>query len=303
MATLAEHREMPQLKDFFLQYMGSKRRLCRQIAEIFPPQALVKRYIEPFCGSCAVFFAYAHPNSYLYDINPYLINFLNCIAEDRENIELQAFFIFQELLGKSENERKEYRNKLNDILDNADKDKLDAFRAAVFYVLQSCQIRGINYKKNGKIKKQGICKPENKHHALRFKPIKTVYAEKLQNAREIKIADYRQILTTARAGDLVYTDPPYMKTEEHDPGLNRGYMQNIDIKEFIASIRQAHEKGAFLAISGNAGNMDTIRQEFNGAFYIVDFRTVFGGNRRGFDTDYLAVNFEPYGQQRLFIGN
>jgi DNA adenine methylase len=56
-----------------LRWAGSKRQLLAPLAEALPPPNYV--YVEPFCGSAALFFKMQPTQAILADINRDLINF------------------------------------------------------------------------------------------------------------------------------------------------------------------------------------------------------------------------------------
>ena len=60
----------------FLRWAGSKARMIPSIMPLVPEFG---RYIEPFCGSCALFFSLAPGKAILSDVNPALIKTLNAV--------------------------------------------------------------------------------------------------------------------------------------------------------------------------------------------------------------------------------
>lgn len=66
----------------FIKYIGGKRRLAKEILPLFPTN--ITKYIEPFCGGCAIAFALNHPNSFLSDIKLPIIRFYKSLKDNPE---------------------------------------------------------------------------------------------------------------------------------------------------------------------------------------------------------------------------
>ncbi|MEA1963532.1 MAG: DNA adenine methylase [Candidatus Aerophobetes bacterium] len=66
---------MKQKKVSFIRYPGGKQRILNYIIPFLPSRELIKgRFIEPFLGGGAVFFALNPDRALLADINPELID-------------------------------------------------------------------------------------------------------------------------------------------------------------------------------------------------------------------------------------
>ena len=62
-----------------LRWAGSKRSSASEVLKLFDSSA--KRYLEPFCGSAAIYFKISVQEAILSDINHHLINFYKIVRE------------------------------------------------------------------------------------------------------------------------------------------------------------------------------------------------------------------------------
>ncbi|MEA4837650.1 MAG: Dam family site-specific DNA-(adenine-N6)-methyltransferase, partial [Rhodospirillaceae bacterium] len=81
-----------------LRWAGSKRALLPRLSEL--AGANIDEYVEPFCGSAALFFSLEPKSAFLYDLNPNLIQALTAIKHCHDRV----FEAFQALEGT----KKEY---------------------------------------------------------------------------------------------------------------------------------------------------------------------------------------------------
>lgn len=112
-----------------LRWAGSKRKLLRKLSPYWT--ADYERYIEPFAGSAALFFALRPPRAILNDINTELIQALSTIRDNPNQV-------YEELLQFRVNESTYYRlRSLNSSLLSATR------RAARFFFLNRFCFNGI----------------------------------------------------------------------------------------------------------------------------------------------------------------
>ena len=154
-----------------------------------------KKYIEPFCGSCALFFSLRPPSAVLGDINPLLIRTLTAVRDDPDAV-------FNTLKNLNWSKRAYYR-----LRPSALNEEDDLKLAANFIYLNANCFNGIF-----RLNKAGQFNvPYGGERAGRCPS-----SEKLQTAstafHDVKFSceDFdRTVRQHCRSGDFVYLDPPF----------------------------------------------------------------------------------------------
>ncbi len=180
-----------------MKWVGGKTRLLPEIAARMPRS--YGRYFEPFCGGAALFFSMAPRTAVIADRNADLVATYRAVAIDVEGV-IRRLAIHREAHGE-----KHYyatRARWNDA--HVVWSPLD--RAAAFIYLNRTCYNGL-WRVNrsggynvpmGRYKNPPICDAEGLRAASRALARATILC-----------ADYRAAVADARAGDLVYFDPPY----------------------------------------------------------------------------------------------
>ncbi len=182
----------------FVKWAGGKRLLLPQLSRLLPKE--IEGYFEPFVGGGAVAFyilkKYKPERVYLSDINEELINALNIIRTKVDD-----------LMALLREYRKEHSEKFYYKLREKDPAKLNEVeRAARFIYLNKTGYNGL-YRVNsqgkfnvpfGKYKNPSIFSEKD------FREIATL----LKNAH-VEVKQFYDAIISARAGDLIYFDPPY----------------------------------------------------------------------------------------------
>ncbi len=182
-----------------LKWAGGKRRLLKQYEEHFPAE--FGSYFEPFVGGGAVFFwlyeqgLLNQKNVVLNDINPELHNFYSVLQTECEEL-IQKLAEHQ----RRHNHEHYYRVRQQ-------KPRKAVFRAArLLYLNRTCfnGLYRVNQKGQfnvpmGRYKNPLICDAEGLRAASRA----------LQGAR-ITLGTFKEAVSEAKKGDLVYFDPPYV---------------------------------------------------------------------------------------------
>ena len=183
----------------FLKWAGGKTQILDELMAEAPTK--YNRYIEPFAGGGAMFFALSPRLATLADSNPELVNLYQCIADSVEIVieHLRAF----------QNTKKEFYEVRS--LRYSELAREHA-AARTIYLNRTCY-NGL-YRVNrqggfnvpfGRYRSPRICQPE----------ILRAASSALQGV-EILCGDYKDILSkTAKPGDFVYLDPPYLPVSEY----------------------------------------------------------------------------------------
>ena len=189
--------ETPYLRPF-LKWAGGKTQLLQQLAHFYPPKGSVKRYIEPFLGSGAVFFhfkAMVNPRqAVLWDNNRELIETFLAVQQEVDQV-IKLLRKHQKAHSKSFFLAMREKSPLS----------LAAKAARLIYLNKTCfnglyrvNSRGIFNVPFGRHTNPGIFNEEWLRGA----------SEQLQGAR-IETEDFRFLKVEARKNDFIYFDPPY----------------------------------------------------------------------------------------------
>lgn len=177
----------------FLKWAGGKTRSAAVIGALAPPTGFT-RYIEPFCGSSAVFFALAPSRAVLSDANEDLVI---CLQQVRDRPEA----VMVELDGMR-NTRREFERVRR--LDPAALRPLQ--RAARLIYLNKTAFRGL-----WRVNRHGqFNTPYGEYRRPYYNRKTMLSASKALRAAEIEHCDFAEVLCEAQPGDWVYLDPPYV---------------------------------------------------------------------------------------------
>ena len=237
----------------FLKWAGGKTQLLSQLAPFYPAKGSVKRYIEPFLGSGAVFFhfkAMVEPKSaILWDNNRELIQTFRAVSDKVEEV-IDLLHEHEKL--HSKDHFLEMRVKKSR--------KLPEIAARLIYLNKTC-FNGL-YRVNsrgefnvplGNYPKPSILNEEGLRRASRQLA-----------AAQIEERDFRMVLSVAEEGDFIYFDPPYHPRSEtaYFTSYTRDSFGEKDQKELAEVYRALDKKGCLLMLS----NSDThfVRQLYKG---------------------------------------
>jgi DNA adenine methylase len=262
----------------FLKWPGGKRWLTKSHSDMFPKT--YGKYIEPFLGGGAVFFALSPKDAYLSDSNEELINAYNRIKGDRLKIE-KGLARFQA------KHSSDFYYKVRDKSSPTD----PIARAVRFLYLNRTCFNGIyRVNKNGDFNV-----PIGTKDAVSFED---GYLDKvalsLKNAR-IRKRDFAVAIGKAHENDFVFIDPPY--TVMHN---NNGFVKYnaqlfswTDQARLAIAIKTAAERGALIMMS-NADH-DSVRALYDGFgfHHVLSRSSVLAGDpsKRREATELLVTNY------------
>lgn len=175
----------------FLKWAGGKRWLSSRIVELATP--LAGKYIEPFLGSGAVFFALKPHQALLSDINFELINAYKAINSDPERV----FSLLQE---HQSHHSKDYYYRMRSY-----KPRCDFRMAARFiYLNRTCWNGLYRVNRSGEFNvpigtKSSVLMSTDDWSSL----------SNLLNSAKLVCGDFEDSIEIAGEGDLVFADPPY----------------------------------------------------------------------------------------------
>lgn len=180
------------MQNSFLKWVGGKTRTAGLLTSLAPPSA--ERYVEPFLGSGAVFFALGPRSALLADLN---WDLMVCYEEVRRDPEA-----VMAALDSMENSREEFLR-----IRALDPQALSALQVAarVIYLNKTC-FRGIwrvNRKGQFNVPYGDYDRPLYNERTMRSA------AAALQDA-DLRNESFEAVLDEVGPGDWVYLDPPYV---------------------------------------------------------------------------------------------
>ena len=271
----------------FLKWAGGKTQLLSQFEALYPPKSQVKRYLEPFVGSGAVFFhvkrLFNPDEIFLLDNNEELINVYGVVQNHVEGL-IRA-------LAKHQNSHTRdhyYRTRSQ----NSPAMSSLSRAARLIYLNKTC-FNGL-YRVNaagqfnvpmGRYKNPTILDGAN----LRA-------AAKALRGVQLQAAHFRDTLEHARSGDFIYFDPPYQPLSQTSSftAYTRGAFRSSDQEELAEVFRILSARGCNVMLSNSASS--SIRKLYDG-FEIrrVKARRSINSKaeRRGQIPEAVILNYEP----------
>jgi len=261
----------------FLKWPGGKRWLTGRHLDMFPKT--YGKYIEPFLGGAAVFFALSPDKAYLSDANAELINTYNRLKKDRLKVEK----------GLARYQKKHDSDFYYKVRAATPTDPVA--RAIRFLYLNRTCFNGIY-----RVNRDGHFNvPIGTKDAVSFDEgyLETV-ANTLRNVR-IRTRDFAVAIKKAQKGDFVFIDPPY--TVMHN---NNGFVKYNaqlfswkDQARLATEIKAAGKRGALVMMSNaDHESVKALYKDF-GTHHILTRSSVLAGDpvRRRSATELLVTNY------------
>ena len=218
----------------FIRWAGSKKKLIPRL-KCYWDATSCQRYIEPFSGSAALFFAIAPPEAVLADMNSDLINMYITVQKHWRAV-------YNQLQRYELGEKAYYAIRAQN-----DTCLSEIERAARFIYLNRFCFNGLyRTNKNGDF---NVPYAAVKSRALPSYEETRSFASKIKNVTFIS-QDFRSTLDNIKANDFVYIDPPYAVAnhkifKQYGPatfGLE-------DLLELAAIVQKLDKIGAFFVVS------------------------------------------------------
>lgn len=230
-----------------LKWAGGKRNLLPMINDVidkseFDPKT--GQYFEPFVGGGALCFDRAFPNVCINDLNEELINVYKQIKKNPTKL-------ITALENHADNHCKEYYLRIRGL------DRLDEYEnmddveraARIIYLNRTCYNGLYRVNKNGKfnVPMGNYKKPE----IIMRDRIKSISKYLKSNKVKILNKDFLDAVSDAKAGDLIYFDPPY---DYDDDGFSTYTAEGFGYEQLTALKRLSDElveRGCFVILSNN----------------------------------------------------
>ena len=262
----------------FLKWAGNKYRIIDRVREALPEG---KRLIEPFAGSAAVFLNTDYEHYIINDNNPDLIHLYNILKQEGATFIKKCRYYFSP---RFNNEEQYY--KLREKFNNSK----DVYKRAILFVYLN------RHGYNGLCRdnlKGGYNVPFGRYKSPYF-PEKEMltFHEKAVNA-EFVLSSFEQIIQSAKKGDVIYCDPPYVPLS---PSANfTSYSSggfNIEKQQQLADLaNEISVKGIPMLISNH--NTSFTRKAYDKANKITKFHVQrfisCNGKKRGTAGELLAL--------------
>jgi len=181
----------------FLKWAGGKYRLLDRIRAELPKPSKKGRLIEPFVGAGALFANSGYQNILINDANADLIHIYRILKSDHETYIREAAALFRGCKNSPDHYYK-LRDQLNQSEDHFE-------RAILFLYLNRHGYNGLcRYNRKGSFNV-----PFGRYKHPYFPERELRHFSQVLQRTQIKLGDYGEVVSTAKAGDVVYCDPPY----------------------------------------------------------------------------------------------
>ncbi|RXT21717.1 MULTISPECIES: Dam family site-specific DNA-(adenine-N6)-methyltransferase [unclassified Bosea (in: a-proteobacteria)] len=244
-----------------LKWAGGKRWLARKHASAFPVK--FDRYIEPFVGGGAVFFALRPSQALISDINPLIATLYRALKSNYETVH-------DKLKLHSQNHSNDYY-----YCTRASRPTDDASIAAwLLYLNRTCYngLYRVNLRGEFNV-------PRGTKDKILFDYDDFSGVSEALRGTEITHGDFEIVLSQAKDGDFVYIDPPY--TVMHNNNGFIKYNENIfswrDQERLAYEAQAAADRGAMILISNADHKSIWSLYEGRGTISAVARHSVIGG--------------------------
>lgn len=220
-----------------LKWAGGKTQMLSDIWKKIPQS--YGKYIEPFIGGGALFFALHPDNAIIADSNPELVNLYQRVADNVDEVigYLRKYQntkeVFYEVRGQNW----------------IDLPKAEAAARTIF--LNKTCFNGL-YRVN---KKGQFNVPYGKYKSPKFCDIDVLYAaSKVLQKAEIVHGDYLEVLKRyAKSGDFIFLDPPYLPISEYSDfkRYTKEQFYEEDHIELAKEVVRLHELGCNIILTNS----------------------------------------------------
>lgn len=277
-----------------IKWAGGKRQLLPRLLASQPPSW--HRYLEPFAGGAALFFALGQPGSYLSDTNGDLIRFYQTVR-DRVDVLIDRLTEIQTAYRTlAPEDQAAFFYTLRDRYNARTADALE--QSAIFYALGRLSFNGL-YRVSaqgryntpfGRYKNPDIVRAETLRAAHRV----------LQDATIVQ-ADYRAAGEVAQRSDLIYVDPPYApvsKTANFTSYTADGFGWKDQVA-LAAWVREMADRGVYVMASN--ADVPEIHELYQGLWIqVVPVRRAINSDasKRSGATEVIVTTYPVDGASR-----
>jgi len=230
----------------FLRYPGGKQRMLNHLMQFLPKrEQIAGRFVEPFVGGGAIFFALNPKRAVLADINPDLIDLYRGLRRFPERV-WQIFRLFPPT-------KKAYYEIRNDPCQFADL----AFRAARLLYLNRTCFKGM-WRQNSNGQFNVGYGGQDRRWVINKDTLNEV-AKRLKKAA-LKNNDFEDTIDACSGDDFLFVDPPYCPGEREI--MNDHYVfhkfEYAEYKRLATVLRKAGKRGIKWALT-TSSHADILR--------------------------------------------
>lgn len=225
-------RELPELKGQLLKWIGNKQKFAHEICSYFPQT--FGTYYEPFIGSGAVLATLAPPRAVCGDIFKPLIEIWQKLHDDVEGL-ITWYRERHTLIDKLGDKQVAYEQV------KAHYNTQGANGADLLFLSRVCYGGVVRFRKDGHMSTP--CGPHKPMPVDNFAERARIWAKRTSGAKFIN-ADFEQTVSTAKAGDLVYCDSPYVDSQAILYGA-----QAFSVERLFRVVETLKERGVRVAVS------------------------------------------------------
>ena len=237
----------------FLKWVGGKGGMLARLGPLLPPGVEHMRYVEPFVGGGAMFFALAPQRAVLSDVNPRLINAYRQVRDNLPELCQQLELREREHLammaqGQGEACFLRWRRKFNETPGLfGDAGLFGAAEAAALIYLTSVCFNGL-YRENAQGHfSPGYCHPVRHGTQLAiYRPDRLRAAHRFLQGAGISAASFEDVVAECGPGDFIFADPPYLPVSNTADfaGYHRGGFGVQMHRRLAAALSAAGKRGA-----------------------------------------------------------
>ena len=227
----AARREVIPFTTGLLKWIGNKQRVAHEICGYFPGS--FGAYYEPFVGSGAVLATLRPPRAYASDTFAPLIEIWQTLRADPATLKKWYAERRERMMGGNKVEEYErikasYNRKPNG--------------ADFLFLCRSCYAGVVRFRQaDGYMSTP--CGPHTPIPSESFAARVDEWHRRTKGAAFDRL-DYREAMSRAKPGDVVYCDPPYT----HSQAILYG-AQTFRLQELLTTIAECKERGVFVALS------------------------------------------------------
>lgn len=178
----------------FLKWAGGKSQLLEKIVSLLPPESSKGRYIEPFVGSGVIALNMPHSEIIIADVNPGLMATWTELKKDGTSFIEECRELFT---GEFNKESTYYTIRAS----------FNAVPCGKYflYLNRHCFNGLCRFNSKGEFNV-----PFGRYTSPYFPQDELLHALEVTKRMTIKQADFREIMGSAKRGDVIYCDPPYI---------------------------------------------------------------------------------------------
>lgn len=277
-------------------WTGSKTRFVDKILDFIPQKWVDSKhtYFEPFIGSGVVFLSLKPQNAVISDININIVNTWKCIHRHVDAVASEL-----RKLPKCTNKKfVSIRNMLNK---NKDVKNIDPKRAAYFIYFMHCAFGSLYLTRDDGNIISTFRKPNEGKLYNYDRVIENIYniSDYMKSAKiRILLSSYEKTISSAKHGDFIYFDPPYMFTKVNTYRVTYGGFNDVfDNDQFFNIMHTLHKKG-ILVLMSNSYHI-TLKKELSPPYTLKRISTIRGlgtyipnsSHKKSTQTEILMYNY------------